>query len=138
GPVPPAPEPALRQLPTPPAARGRWPPQMHARTSEGLPDAQMIFPPALGAIRDRERRQLEAEVHAQRPQRRIVAGPEPGRPAQAIETQVGRPGKYVPGIDEPDHGEIPVEQAGHDAAHFRVEDDDRIAAERQAVRIEDL
>jgi hypothetical protein len=90
--------------------------------------------PLEAAVWQRLAIELEAEVHANRPDWRLVAEAESRRRPDFAEVEVADAIEYVAGIDEPHHAEVLPD--GH--TQFRVEDDDGVAAKREPVAIDRL
>ena len=74
--------------------------------------------------------QLEADVDADRPDRRTIAQPEPERAAQLAQVQVGGPVEDVAAVGKERRAELAPDRH----AQLAVEDQHRVAAERKPVR----
>src|SRR5919106_6136309 len=77
---------------------------------------------------------LESQVESNRSERRLVADAAADVAAQFAEIEIAGAREHVPLIDESDHAEA----ARHRRAELGVEDDESVAANRDAVIIERL
>src|SRR5690606_9910389 len=78
--------------------------------------------------------QLEADVHANRPDRRLIPQAHAGRRLQPAEREVGDVAEHVARVDEAHR----AEPAPYRDAQLAVEDRDRVAAGREAVAVDRL
>src|SRR5881396_1478893 len=92
---------------------------------ERLPHAQVDLPARVTA----RRLEREAQVHAQRPDRALVADPEAEAVAQVVEREVEAPERHLPRVGE--HGR--ADPLGHGVAELRGALDQGAAADRVVV-----
>src|SRR5947209_16533918 len=92
---------------------------------ERLPHAPVELPARVAA----RRLEREAQVHAQRPDRALVADPEAEAVAQVVEREVEAPERHLPRVGE--HGR--AEPLGHGVAELRGPLDQGAAADRVVV-----
>src|SRR5688572_32516343 len=74
--------------------------------------------------------ELESEIDANRPNRRLIADADAGGGAKLAQVQVRRLQKHVPRIDERDSAEA----ADEGGSKLAVQDDEPVAASREAGR----
>ena len=80
---------------------------------------------------------LEAEIEAKWSERRLVADAESDRASQVGKIHLARPEKHVARVDEANDTELVREAAGqHRHPELAVEDDRRVAANREAFRVD--